>query len=106
MTFNDLLLKNDSMEFKGRLLRALCFVGLVFSVLWSAIVVVESVHSNRLLFAELQRLHQAADESRVEWGKLLLEQSSYAAYSRIENLANRQLKMKAPSVNEIVMVGQ
>ncbi len=85
--------------------RAVISLVLLIGAVLSAIAVVTSVHTNRLLFAELQRLRQSADASRIEWGKLLLEQSSYGAFSRIERLAYRKLLMKTPESDEVVMVG-
>ena len=91
---------------KKQLICLATITALLIAVVTSAISVVGSVHTTRQLFAELQQLRHGADDSRVQWGKLLLEQSSYAAYSRIEQLANQKLLMKNPATNEVVMVEQ
>jgi len=44
------------------------------------------------------------DKAQAEWGRLILEQSTWTAASRIENLASEQLKMRVPSADEVRMV--
>jgi cell division protein FtsL len=97
---------SNDMSIKKQLISVTTIAGLLIIVVTSAIAVINSVHNTRQLFAELQQLRHGADDSRVQWGKLLLEQSSYAAYSRIEQLANQKLLMKTPATNEVVMVEQ
>lgn len=77
---------------------------LVALVLGSAIAVIYVSHLNRRLFNEYQTLVQDRDRMEVEWGQLLLEQSALAAHARIERIAIKRLGMRAPKLNEIVMV--
>ena len=44
------------------------------------------------------------DKAQAEWGRLILEQSTWTAHSRIESLATEQLKMRIPDATEIRMV--
>jgi cell division protein FtsL len=44
------------------------------------------------------------DKAQAEWGRLILEQSTWTAHSRIETLATEQLKMRIPDAAEIRMV--
>jgi len=73
-------------------------------VISSALAVVYVSHSCRTLYAELATLERYANNLQVEWGQLLLEQSSLASYSRVEQLATEQLGMRAPRPDEIVVV--
>ncbi len=77
---------------------------LALSVFISAIGVIYSIHESRKLFVQLQSLQAQRDEMDVEWGRLQLEQSTWATDARIEDLANRKLDMIIPSPNAIVMV--
>lgn len=86
--------------------RAAC-VGLLFgAVLASALGVVYSKHQTRKLFIELQALQTVRDELSVEWGRLQLEQSTWAAHGRIETIAVERLHMHLPAVGSIVAVEQ
>lgn len=84
--------------------RAVAKLLLIALVLGSAIAVIYVSHLNRRLFNEYQMLVQDRDRMEVEWGQLLLEQSALAAHARIERIAIKRLGMRAPKLNEIVMV--
>ena len=62
------------------------------------------VHVSRNIVAELQALKQESNALEVEWGQLLLEQSAWGSYARVEKIAMSQLKMKVPEANEMIMV--
>lgn len=78
-------------------------VALVLSAA-SALAVVYSSFETRRLVAQHQQLLNAKNDMQVEWGQLLLEQSTWGSYNRVEQLAGSKLKMRVPSPNEIVMV--
>lgn len=73
-------------------------------LLVSAVALVEMQHRHRTLFVELQALEQERDELEVEWGRLQLEQSTWATHERVESVARRELGLRAPPVDEIVLV--
>ena len=84
-------------------------VGWLMPVVWVAVVcsalsVVYVSHLCRQLYNELSGLEQEANTLQVEWGRYLLEQSSWASLSRIEQLAKNRLQMRAPTTEEIVVV--
>ena len=81
-------------------------IGLVVVVVISAIFTVYAKHLNRVYFAELQAEQKIRDEKNIEWGQLLLEESTFAASSEIEKRARRELKMRQPEPNDIVMIQQ
>lgn len=78
--------------------------GLLVCILISALTVIYLSHNNRNLRNELQMLQKQYGEQQVEWGRLLLEQSTLAAYSNIESVAKRQLNMKQPDVDNVILV--
>ncbi|TNE80129.1 MAG: cell division protein FtsL [Gammaproteobacteria bacterium] len=74
------------------------------AVVLSALSVVYVSHLCRQLYNELAKMEQEANALQVEWGRYLLEQSSWASLSRVEQLAKSQLQMRVPEPNEIVIV--
>ncbi|AGZ33702.1 cell division protein FtsL [Pseudomonas sp. SWI6] len=84
----------------GSFLMLLLFV----AVLISAIAVSYSAHWNRQLLNTLYGELNERDKAQAEWGRLILEQSTWTAASRIESLASEQLKMRVPAADEVRMV--
>lgn len=84
------------------------FLGIVFIVVVfvSAIEVVVAQHQVRKLFVEIQGLQQVRDELNEEWGRLQLEQSTWATDDRIESLARMQLGMIDPDTNSLILLLQ
>ncbi len=81
-------------------------MGLTLAVTASALAVVYSQHHSRALFVELQRLEQEQAELDTQWGRLELEQSTWATQGRIERLAREKLDMRLPDFEreEIVVL--
>jgi cell division protein FtsL len=84
----------------GRLL----VIGLAAAVFGSALGVVFSTHESRKLFVELQALQKVRDDRNAQWGRLQLEQSTWATHSRIERIANKKLDMVIPPPGAVVIV--
>ncbi len=84
----------------GSLLMLVLFV----SVLLSAIAVAYSAHWNRQLLNELYGELSVRDKAQAEWGRLILEQSTWTAHSRIETLASEQLHMHIPEAADVRLV--
>jgi len=74
------------------------------TVIVSALSVVYVSHLCRQLYNELAKLEQEANALQVEWGRYLLEQSSWASLSRVEQMAISELNMRVPEPSEIVIV--
>ena len=70
----------------------------------SALSVVYVSHLCRQLYNDLSKLEQEANAFQVEWGRYLLEQSSWASLSRIEQLATGRLQMRVPGAEEIIVI--
>ncbi|MFT4862130.1 MAG: cell division protein FtsL [Pseudohongiellaceae bacterium] len=86
---------------RGSSLALLVLLGLVLS---TGLSVIETTHDNRFSFNALQVLKDEANELDVEWGQLLLEQSTFGVDGRIEVKAVEQLRMRVPEITNIVMV--
>lgn len=84
----------------GSLLMLVLFI----AVLVSAIGVAYSAHWNRQLLNELYGELSVRDKAQAEWGRLILEQSTWTAHSRIETLATEQLKMHIPEAADVRLV--
>ncbi|AOH35247.1 MAG: cell division protein FtsL [Gammaproteobacteria bacterium] len=70
----------------------------------TAIGVVHARHQHRQLFVELTRLEHERDELNIEFGRLQLEQATWAESNRIDQVARERLGMKFPEAAEIVVV--
>ena len=81
------------------------FVALTL-VLVAGLLIVATTHENRFAFNELQVLRDQANGLEVEWGQLLIEQSTFGVEGRIERKAFEQLQMKVPDIAKIVMVNR
>ncbi|NUS38793.1 MAG: cell division protein FtsL [Lysobacter sp.] len=77
---------------------------LVLANIASAIGVVFARHEHRQLFIQLTALEKARDELNIEFGRLQLEQATWAESNRIDQVAREKLGMKFPESNEIVVV--
>jgi len=80
------------------------FYALLVSLLVSGLMVVKTTHENRFAFNQLQVLREEANQLDVEWGQLLLEQSTFGLGGRIEQKATRELQLQVPRISDIVMV--
>lgn len=84
----------------GSLLLSALFVAAVVS----ALAVTWSAHQYRqrvnLLYGELNE----RDRVLAEWGRLVLEQSTWTAHNRIESLASERLGMRIPDAHDVHLV--
>lgn len=70
----------------------------------SGIGVVYARHEHRQLFVQLSRAEQARDALNIEFGRLQLEQATWAESTRIEQLARERLGLHAPGADDIELV--
>jgi cell division protein FtsL len=84
-------------------LRLLLLV-LAGAVFGSALGVVYAKHESRKQFVQLQRLQAIRDELDVDWGRLQLEQSTWATDGRIERIARQDLGMQIPAPGAVIIV--
>jgi len=70
----------------------------------TAIGVVYARHQHRQLFVELTALERARDELNVDFGRLQLEQATWAESNRVEQVARTRIGMKFPEGDDIVVI--
>lgn len=73
-------------------------------MLLSGLSVIFVSHQCRLLYNELAVLEQEKNRLEVAWGQYLLEESSLASLHRVETVARQELAMRAPTLEQIVVV--
>ena len=86
--------------------RVIALVLLVVAVITSAVGVVYARHESRLHFVELNRLSVERDNLNFEFGRLQLEQATWAENSRIEQIARGRLGMVSPEAAELVVTNR
>lgn len=79
---------------------------LIIAVLISALAIVYVKTLNRRLFSDLQSQQQVRNDLYLDWGKLLLEQSTWATQARISSLAQQKLEMVVPEAKQVIMIKQ
>ena len=77
---------------------------LVVAVLVTALTIVDVSHRCRQYYARLQALETEQWRMQEQWGRLLLEQSTWASHHRVETLARKQLEMHLPLPRELEVV--
>lgn len=87
-------------------MRLLIQYGLYVAIFVSALQVVITRHETRRLFVELQAMERTHDELKEEWGRLQLEQSTWAINDRIESVARTKLGMKMPEQSSVVLLAK
>ena len=83
------------------------FIGysiLLVCFMLSALAVVYVKGLERQYAIELHSLQQRSAQLEIENKRLLLEQSTWAAPARLEQIARKQLNMTLPQTNEIVIL--
>ena len=74
------------------------------AVFLSALALIDSRHENRVYFEQLQQQRELRDRLNVEWGRLLLEESTWSTHAYIEQSATQKLGMHMPINPEILVV--
>ena len=77
---------------------------LLLLVITSSLGVALSAHETRQMYARLQEIELERDNLESEYEKLLLEQSAWADYARIDQVSRAELGMRAPVLNKMVIV--
>lgn len=76
------------------------------TVFFSAVMVVIARHDTRKLFVEIQRLEKDRDDLNEEWGRLQLEQSTWATDARIESVSKIELYMIEPETRSVLLISK
>lgn len=85
-------------------LRAMVLLGLLLAVMASAIAVVWARQENRMLFMQLSKLQNERDHLNIQFGRLELEQATWADPARIEAVARDKLGMVEPKPADIRLI--
>jgi len=73
-------------------------------ILVSAFAVIHSTHACRTLYAQLQVLESSQWYLQEDYGRLLLEHSTWASHHRVEKVARGDLEMRAPDLAQLKVV--
>lgn len=74
---------------------------LIIAVVISALAVISTNHRARKLVTEFERQQERMRALDTEWSKLQLEQSTWAAHARVEQIAREKLGMHPPHSHQI-----
>lgn len=85
---------------RPRLVNLILIVALVLSAF--AVIYVKDL--NRRLFINYHTLQTSHDKLYVDWGKLLLEQTTWSTQARVQKIAENRLNMSIPTSKDVVVV--
>jgi cell division protein FtsL len=83
-----------------------CNAVLLVLILVSAFAAIYSTHACRALYTQLQVLESSQWYLQEDYGRLLLEQSTWASHYRVEKVARGDLGMTAPDLALFKVVPQ
>lgn len=88
--------------------RALVWVNVVVAVLVlsCAFAVIHSTHACRELYTSLQTLEAQQWHLQEDYGRLLLEESTWASHYRVEKVARAELGMTEPNLANYKVVSK
>jgi cell division protein FtsL len=84
--------------------RTLLLSALVLANVVTALLVVRDRHEHRQAFMALNTLEKARDELNIEFGRLQLEQATWAESNRVDQVARVRLGMAFPRTEDIVVL--
>ena len=84
--------------------RYLLIALLVVANVATALTLVRDRHEHRLQFIALTKLEKARDELNIEFGRLQLEQATWAESNRVDQVARARLEMLFPRTEDIVVL--
>lgn len=79
---------------------------LLVLILLSAFATIYSTHACRALYTQLQVLESSQWYLQEDYGRLLLEQSTWASHYRVEKVARGDLGMGAPNLAQFKVIPQ
>ena len=77
---------------------------LVLANIATALLIVRDRHEHRQAFIELNKLDKTRDELNIEFGRLQLEQATWAESNRVDQVARARLGMVFPRTEDIVVL--
>ena len=88
----------------ARVVELVGVLALAACVVASGVWIVAAEHRSRQLFIKAEQLRREADRLEIDWGRLQIEQGTYATHSRIEGLARQRLQLTEPDDDQLVVV--
>ena len=86
------------------MIRGLLLTVLVLANIATALLIVRDRHEHRQAFVALTRLEKARDTLNIEFGRLQLEQATWAESNRVDQVARVQLGMVFPRTEDTVVL--
>ena len=86
------------------MIRGLLLAVLVLANVASALLIVRDRHEHRQAFVALTRLEKARDTLNIAFGRLQLEQATWAESGRVDQVARVQLGMVLPRTEDTVVL--
>jgi cell division protein FtsL len=77
---------------------------LIVAVLVSALSIVYVTNASRSQNASIQQIYYDRDQLHDQWGRLLLERSTWMMQARVEQIAEDKLGMFTPDSKSIVII--
>jgi cell division protein FtsL len=74
---------------------------LVALILASAFAVIDTTHTCRAMYERLRELESSQWYLQEDYGRLLLEHSTWASHYRVEKVAVEELGMQAPELAQL-----
>ncbi len=90
----------------GRGLKLGAVAVLAVAVAASGVIAIQAEHQARQLFVELEALNRERDRLQADWGRLQLEESTWATHGLIEAVARERLNLRQLEADEIVLVAE
>lgn len=75
--------------------------GLIVLILASTFVVIRTTHACRAMYSHLQELESSQWYLQEDYGRLLLEHSTWASHHRVEKVAAEKLGMQPPELAQL-----
>ena len=86
------------------MMRGLLLTVLVLANIATALLILRDRHEHRQAFVALTRLEKARDTLNIEFGRLQLEQATWAESNRVDQVARVQLNMVFPRTEDTVVL--
>jgi cell division protein FtsL len=80
--------------------------GLALLILASTFAVIRTTHACRALYARLQEVESVQWYLQEDYGRLMLEHSTWASHHRVEKVAEEELGMQAPGLAQLRMISR
>ena len=77
---------------------------LLFVAVACSLGAITAQHRARVLFVDLEKEVTAARRLEDDWGRLQLEQSTWAMHQRIELVASKRLQMRVPPAARVRII--